>query len=53
MRKKISKGMFILEMILLVFQLTGMIVVCGSIYLMALTTYTKTCETIEKKVLKR
>jgi len=53
MRKKTSVAMTILEMTLLVFQLVGMLVVCGSIYLMACGTYTKACETIEKKLLMR
>ena len=53
MRKKRSISMTILEMVLLVFQLVGMLVVCASIYLMACGTYTKACEMIEKKLLMR
>lgn len=42
-----------LEMILLCFQLVGMLVVTGSIYLMALGTYNRTCVMIEQKLLGR
>ena len=53
MKSKLSLASKVLESIYLFFTLVGMMVVCWSVYSMALGTYVKTCETIQKKLLMR
>jgi uncharacterized membrane protein YwzB len=53
MKNKQRLASKVLESIYLFFTLVGMMVVCWSVYSMALGTYVKTCETIQKKLLMR
>jgi len=53
MRKKQSLASKVLENIYLIFTLIGMMVVCWAVYSMAMGTYIRTCETIQKKLLMR
>jgi uncharacterized membrane protein YwzB len=53
MKNKKNLASKVFESIYLFFTLVGMMVVCWSVYSMALGTYVKTCETIQKKLLMR
>lgn len=53
MDKPKGKSIGMLGMVFLVLQLAGLLVICWSGYSFALGTYSKSCETIQKKLLMR